>query len=246
MNTEEYIIDLLDDIQKIATLLESQGVDTSSIYTMKSSLESNKPHIKYKLKPMKFYFENNLRYPKVKSHKKVQNLELIFDMEAYIDFDMLISDKDPIILNPQNDKNFSFNIKIFGNEETDLETKLVYTLHFDKHDGSVSPMPHPIYHFQLGGRELKDNITDYGQALFLDSPRIMHHPMEFILGIDFVLSNFFPNIWNNIKREIDYIDVVKKYQIQFIKPYFKSIVNHFEDSSTIWNPQNIYPQLIGR
>ena len=240
MNMKEYIIELLDDIQKIATLLESKGIDTSSIYTMKSSLSSNYPlQVNYKLKPMKFYFGDNLKYPKVKSHKKVQNLELIFDMNICIDYQSFEDLKDPF-------SDFAFNIKIFGNEETDLETKLVYTLHFDKHDGSSSPMPHPSYHFQLGGRELKDNITDYGQALFLDSPRIMHHPMEFILGIDFVLSNFFPEIWNDIKRSPDYSDTLKKYQKQFIQPYFQSIVNHFNDSTNIWNAKEIYPQLIGR
>lgn len=238
MDTKKYIIDLLEDIQKIATLLESKGIDTSSIYTMQSSLRSNSPNIKYKLKPMKFYFENNLKYPKVKSHKRVQNLELIFDMEIYMDFQSFEDFKDPF-------SSFGFNIKIFGNEETDLETKLVYTLHFDKHDGSISPMPHPSYHFQLGGRELKNNITDYGQALFLDSPRIMHHPMEFILGIDFVLSNFFPEIWNDIKKKPDYFDTIKKYQQQFVKPYFQAIANSFNrDSTPNWNAQEIYPQLI--
>ena len=238
MNREEYISELLDDMQKIASLLESKGIDTSSIYRMQSNLRSNHPNVNYKLKPMKFYFEKNLRYPKVKSHKKVQNLELIFDINLFMNFQSFNDSKDPF-------SNFAFNIKIFGNEEHDLETKLVYTLHFDKHDGSSSPMPHPSYHFQLGGRELKDNITDYGQALFLDSPRIMHHPMEFILGIDFVLSNFFPEIWNDIKKQPDYFDTVKKYQQQFIQPYFQAIANSFNsDLTPNWNPKDIYPQLI--
>lgn len=238
MNKEEYIVELLDDMQKIATLLESKDIDTSGIYVMRSNLLSNKPNINYKLKPMKFCFENNLRYPKVKSHKKVQNLELIFDMNLCMNFQSFEKCEDPF-------SSFSFNIKIFGNEETDLETKLVYTLHFDKHDGSISPMPHPSYHFQLGGRELKDNVTDYGQALFLDSPRIMYHPMEFILGIDFVLSNFFPEVWNDIKKRPDYFDTIKKYQKQFIQPYFQSIANSFDKAlPQNWNAQEIYPQLI--
>ncbi len=240
MNKAEYIVELLEDIQKIATLLETKGIDTSSIYTMISNLRSNHPHVNYKLKPMKFDFENSLKYPKVKSHKKVQNLELIFDMKICMDFKSFTDLQDPF-------SDFAFNIKIFGNEESDLETKLVYTLHFDKHDGSSSPMPHPCYHFQLGGRELKDNITDYGQALFLDSPRIMHHPMEFILGIDFVLSNFFPEIWHDIKRSPDYFDTIKKYQKQFIQPYFQSIANSFNSKlPQNWNAQEIYPQLIER
>ncbi len=235
---DEYIIGLLEDIQKIATSLELFHIDTSSIYSAISNLRNNSSEVGYILKPMVFNFDNNLRYPKVKSHKDIENLELYFDMKINMDFDSFQDNKDPF-------SEFLFNIKIFGNTTENPETKLVYTLHFDKHDGSVSPMPHPSYHFQLGGRELKDNITDYGQALFLDSPRIMHHPMELILSIDFILSNFFPLIWQEIRKSPDYFDVLKKYQKQFIKPYFKSIVEHFDDHVVpSWNSIDIYPQLI--
>jgi len=236
---DEYIIELLEDIQKIATCLELFQINTSSIYSAMANIKNKSSEVKYTLRPMIFNFDDNLKYPKVKSHKDIENLELSFDMKVNMDFDSFQENKDPF-------SEFLFNIKIYGNTIENPETKLVYTLHFDKHDGSKSPMPHPSYHFQLGGRELKDNITEYGQALFLDSPRIMHHPMELILSIDFILSNFFPLIWQNIRKSPDYFDVLKKYQEQFIKPYYKSIVNHFESNPTIWNPQDIYPQLIER
>lgn len=237
---EEYIIELVEDIQKIASSLELFGIDTTSIYSAISNIRNNPSDVGYKLKPMMFNFEDNLKYPKVKSHKDIVDLVLYFDMKVNMDFDSFKNGKDPFNV-------FLFNIKIFGNTREDPETKLVYTLHFDKHDGSISPMPHPSYHFQLGGRELKDNVIEYGQALFLDSPRIMHHPMELILSIDFILSNFFPLIWQKIKRSPDYFDVLKKYQAQFIKPYFKSIVEHFDnDSIPLWNSYDIYPQLVKR
>lgn len=235
---DEYIIGLLADIQIIATILESFQISTSSIYGAMSDIRKNSSVVGYILKPMIFNFDNNLKYPKVKSHKDIENLELYFDMKVNMDFDLFQQNKDPF-------REFLFNIKIFGNTTENPETKLVYTLHFDKHDGSKSPMPHPNYHFQLGGRELKDNITDYGQALFLDSPRIMHHPMELILSIDFILSNFFPLIWQNIRKSPDYCDVLRKYQEQFIKPYFKSLVEHFDnDVVPSWNSIDICPQLI--
>ena len=56
MTSQEYILELLNDIQKIALLLESKGIDTNSIYAMKAKIEKNKPNIKYELKPMRFYF----------------------------------------------------------------------------------------------------------------------------------------------------------------------------------------------
>ncbi len=74
----------------------------------------------------------------------------------------------------------------------------------------------------------------------------MHHPMELILGMDFILSNFFPAIWNKIKHLPTYKKILKKYQKDFILPYFKSVVEHFEGTSTAWNSQEIYPQLVQR
>lgn len=236
---DEYIIELLEDIQKMATTLEAFSINTSSIYGVIANIKNSSSEIEYSLKPMTFNFEENLKYPKVKSHKNIENLELYFDMKIHMDFNSFQQYKDPFSA-------FCFNIKIFGNTIENPETRLVYTLHFDKHDGTTSPMPHPSYHFQLGGRELKDNITEYGQALFLDSPRIMHHPMDLILGIDFILSNFFPLIWQEIRKIPNYFDVLRKYQEQFIKPYYKSILNHFEDISNVWTSEEIYPQLVQR
>lgn len=240
INKKEYLIELLEDIQKVATTLEAFSIDTSSLYSLMGGLRRPSSEIDYKLKPMIINFEDNLRYPKVKSHKDIKNLELYFDMKIKMDYESFQDSRDPF-------SEFIFNIKIFGNTKEEPNTKLVYALHFDKHDGSSSPMPHPSYHFQLGGRELKDNISEYGQALFLDSPRIMHHPMELILGIDFVLSNFFPLIWQDVKKLPDYFDVLKKYQELFLKPYFKSLVEHFEDGTTpLWSSIDICPQLVRR
>ncbi len=73
----------------------------------------------------------------------------------------------------------------------------------------------------------------------------MHHPMELILSIDFILSNFFPTIWNKIKYNRQYKKILQKYQKYFVKPYFQSVANSFDKTlSQNWNAQEIYPQLI--
>ena len=124
----------------------------------------------------------------------------------------------------------------------------MYSMHFDRHieGGNASKEIHPMYHFQFGGRMIEDEPIDKGDVLFLDAPRIMHHPMEFILGLDFLLSNFFPVEWKEISRKNqNYKNIVKEYQKHFILPYFQSVVEHFDRTTTpIWNPVAIYPQLI--
>ncbi|MDB4257266.1 hypothetical protein N9818_00265 [Arcobacteraceae bacterium] len=150
------------------------------------------------------------------------------------------------------------NIIVKGKNKNNSSSKLIYAIHFDKHNiEQSSHQAHPVYHFQFGGNRLNEDENQqptnliHGQALFLDAPRIMHHPMELILGLDFILSNFFPTIWNKIKNIKSYRRILNKYQKDFILPYFKSIVDHFDDTPiddtpNVWSSKDIYPQLIGR
>ena len=79
----------------------------------------------------------------------------------------------------------------------------------------------------------------------MDTPRIMYHPMDVFLGIDFILSNFFPKTWRKFKKNGAYANLIKKYQKYFIYPYFKTIAKHFEENNEqTWPSVDIYPQLI--
>ena len=69
--------------------------------------------------------------------------------------------------------------------------------------------------------------------------------MDVFLGIDFILSNFFPESWIRLKQDGTYINLIKKYQKYFIYPYFKTITKYFEETSKQpWSSIDIYPQLI--
>jgi hypothetical protein len=239
MDKEAYILQMASDIEMLAELLTNYNVETKGMYVISGNLKKNKS-LKYKLRPLRIEIDNDEKFPKKLSHQKsAENLVLFFDMNIEGDCDRLFADSDPF-------NTFSFNIMVRGRNKNNPTSNLLYSIHFDKHDGTPSYQAHPLYHFQFGGNKLKEEEIDHGQALFLDSPRIMHHPMEFILGIDFILSNFFPTIWNKIKEHRNYKKIIMKYQKDFIQPYFKSIVEHFETSPTAWSPQEIYPQLVKR
>lgn len=181
---------------------------------------------------------SSIQYP-----KKINNAKLLFSIEIngeYFDFDKEI--KDPF-------KHLEFNVVIEGLSRKGKEHILSY--HFDRHieGGNPSNEVHPLYHFQLGGRkldEIKFRGKNFGNKLIIDSPRFMHYPMDFISGLDFVLSNFDPKLWRELKRNHTYINILKKAQNRTIKPFVASLANHFGISKNNgdWNVKSICPQLV--
>lgn len=191
----------------------------------------------YTLKPLEFKFIDR---PYCLSHTKIENLRLLFDIKVKGEYKNIPALKDPLC-------HLEFNICITGNDSSNTNHDLFYSMHFDRHQEGVNPPKeiHPTYHFQFGGRKIKDTGMDFGQALFMDTPRIMHHPMDVFLGIDFILSNFFPEAWERLKQKGEYVNLIKKYQEYFVYPYFKTITKHFEENNEqTWPSIDIYPQLI--
>lgn len=253
MNKNTFISELGEDFSNFAEVLgkeKSLEEVSTMLYKLSGQVQGKKSR-QYKTPSICIIFDESEKFPKIFSHQKSAiDLVLKFDIDLKIDYDNLIIGNDPFRI-------FCLNILIHGKNKDNKNSKIRYAIHFDRHNkeeekkaiekGGNSPIqPHPIYHFQFGGNKLTEEEIDYGQALFLDSPRIMHHPMELILAIDFILSNFFPTIWNKIKGNRQYKKILMKYQKQFIQPYFQSIANHFTDIENSWNPQEIYPQLIKR
>lgn len=247
MDKDTFISELGEDFSNFAETLKGhhQSLEdiSSKLYELSGQLQ-RKDLIEYKVKPI-IIFDKLEKFPKKLSHQNsAVDLKLEFDIKLEINHNNLINGTDPFNL-------FSFNIVVTGKNKNNQNSKLSYAIHFDRHnikeekEGEKPLQPHPVYHFQFGGNKLKEEEIDHGQALFLDSPRIMHHPMELILGIDFILSNFFPTIWNKIKGNRQYKKILEKYQKYFIQPYFQAIANSFDSAlSQNWNAQEIYPQLI--
>lgn len=137
------------------------------------------------------------------------------------------------------------------------EKKLLTSYHLDKHiykeGDNVSQEAHPRYHFQFGGKKMIDEHgkeIDSGSVLFLNPPRISHYPMDLILGIDFLLSNFLPLNWRNLTQNKDeYNALVEKYQELFLKPYALNFASHWDGrvlngTKINWSPVSICPQII--
>lgn len=238
-NEKLFILNISSDLELLSGILNTENkvcISTTGINQIASRLKSKKL-FEYDLAPLEFKFTD---YPKHLSHTNIDNLRLNFSIKLKGDTEKISKQEDPL-------NSLEFNIWIFGTNKNNPSSELFYSLHFDRHIEGENPSEevHPIYHFQFGGRKIDDKATDRGQALFMDTPRIMHHPMDIFLGIDFVLSNFFPKVWKKFKKNGTYNNIIKKYQSYFVYPYFKNISRHFEESTALpWSAKTIYPQLI--
>ncbi len=225
-------LDYIKYLKDIKKLLEKEGMKLINLDLAISSIQDNKD-LKYEIKPIKIEMKG--KFPKRLSHTNVDVLELEFDLNIDGKFADALNGKDPF-------SSYTLNIVVYGLDGSG-ENLLYNAMHLDKHDGTISNTIHPYYHFQFGGNKLKENINEYGQVLILDSPRIMYHPMEFILAIDFIVSNFLPNAWKNLKKNPTYLDILNEIQKLIVQPYFRSITNFFDKNVGNWNHLEVYPQF---
>ncbi len=133
---------------------------------------------------------------------------------------------------------------------TNSKTGKVHYLcfHIDRHNGGSTNEIHPLYHLQyIQNSKIKPKEEfDYGETLQLDVPRMMHLPMELILGVSTILSNFSPSIYSKLIENRQFINLCKDYQKRIWRPYFNSLENFWLKSPMewAWDPKLNCPYLV--
>ena len=113
-----------------------------------------------------------------------------------------------------NIEEYLFNVTFIG--EGGDKQKYYSSFHIDYDKSDEAEMIHPWFHFTYGGHSLKEYNT--GNVLFLSAPRLPFLPMDFFLGIDFIISNFL--------NKADY------YKISGNSLYKKALEN---SQNSVWN-----------
>ena len=135
-------------------------------------------------------------------------------------------------------------------------TDYFFSWHLDRHiteyeheeDSKAPQYMHPLYHFQFGGNRLSEFVStggQHGDLLIMDSPRLPHPPMDAILGIDFVLTNFFPQKELQFRMEGQYSNILESAQKRFWRPYVQALHkawNEWPDSCSLSSGM-LWPQL---
>lgn len=234
MKIEQFRESRASELDIAAKRLESifgSDINTTPIYNAIDSLKTKAPTLKNGTTNANFwgYSIEDLRLPvdttkhlkpKIVDGKKV---ELILNMNLAADFSKWESQEDPLL-------ELRFHVVVRGVSE---KGEHFFCFHIDRHDPSIkTDEPHPIYHLQFFNNPHNDSEFDYGSTFHLDTPRILHYPVDFILGIGFITSNFFPFAFDSLMDDGYFPSLYTKYQVSFLKPFFHSISRHWEFDST--------------
>jgi hypothetical protein len=122
--------------------------------------------------------------------------------------------------------------------------------HLDKHirdkEADEPALAHPEYHFQHGGYNIRQ-LGDYGLHQILESPRIAHPPLDAILLVDFILSNYCGSDWKTLRLEDStYKELVVSAQERYWAPYAlaTAVVSKTITATSPWKAKEIWPQLL--
>lgn len=240
MKIEQFRQARSEDLKAAARALESvfkNDINTSPIILAAEDVKTFSPNLKDGSTNQDYwgYTIDNLVLP-VSTTKhlrpkgiKTNNVELSLGMKLIGDFKHWDNLSDPFV-------ELSFNVAVRG---VSASGSHYFCFHIDKHDMSkITEEPHPIYHLQYSSNPNDEDEFDYGSTFHLDTPRILHHPVDFILGIGFLTNNFFPMAYDEIMDDTFFPGLYKRYQERIIKPYFHTLANYwdFDRSKVIWNP----------
>ena len=100
--------------------------------------------------------------------------------------------------------------------------------HIDKHirgnTQEISYFPHPDYHIQYGGHHIaKNEALNFGDILLIDAPRIPIYPMDIVLCVEYLLSNYYGNLWYILMEDDKFRSVLSFSIDRFLRPYIESI-----------------------
>lgn len=139
----------------------------------------------------------------------------------------------------------SFRVSVFGEYNG---IKHSWGIHIDKEARTDLDEWHPLYHLHcFEGREdsptvLVDDEQKKGTFL-LNVPRLLHYPLDIVLGIGFCLMNFnkkemFTKLYTN---DLHFPSLYKKSQDRILKPYLDSLAGV---SGCVYSRKALCPQVV--
>lgn len=101
--------------------------------------------------------------------------------------------------------------------------RVMLRCHFDL--GEESTAGEPAYHMQVGGvihEPLQENCWFSSR---IRVPRFPNIPTDLILGVEMILSSFFPHIFLEMQERIEWKRLVFKSEYYFLRNYLKECAN---------------------
>lgn len=168
----------------------------------------------------KFFFEGNL--PDNTKPTGLKDLEVLFTISFQYNY------KGKTIIEQYGENHRKFRFELVFKNVADKDT-YISSWHLDYEPDEPNRNIHPLFHLNFGGKkmkEIKENVSaEYGNLLLMSAPRWNYYPMDAVLGIDLIFSNFL-NKEEYVKLYTGkYKQAVDNSKIRLWKPYSDIFMN---------------------
>lgn len=138
----------------------------------------------------------------------------------------------------------SLGFKVVVKEKVPVDPNKTFStgFHIDKVDGNddLSEM-HPLYHVHF----LNESKINGTEALSMDVPRLMHHPVDTILGILMVLANYNKPLYDKLRGDGGFMGLCRDSANHILAPYFNSLASaKWKESPHSTFDNDICPYLV--
>ena len=230
-----------NDLKILKTSLQKNlGISPDYLYPISQSSISlfNETQCKYNLRDF-------ILPIKIQRHISPTGIEprIRININFTIDIDKWENGEDPFL-------DYYFSIVLFGNmQKGNQEKTFSICWHIDKDEASSSDESHPLYHMQLSEPKSYvaiDNPFSWGDAIHLDSPRIVHYPLDLYLGLGFVIRNFYyKGDFEKLTLDSQFVSLYRESENHILKPYYYSIMRKWDPIlRTSIDYHKLCPQLL--
>ena len=117
-------------------------------------------------------------------------------------------------------KSLNFKVVIKEKNPKDPHQYFHTGFHIDRKDDGDDPKEmHPLYHIHFINESKINGI----EALGMDVPRLMHHPVDIFLGILLVFANYNQVIYDKMLKNGNFVGLCKESAMHILEPYFRSL-----------------------
>lgn len=113
-----------------------------------------------------------------------------------------------------------FRVEVRGIDKQNPQDSFHTGFHIDKvGDKDDSSEMHPLYHVHF----LNDSFIGGTNALSMDVPRLVHHPVDVLLGILMVYANYNQTGYNKLLHDGIFMGICRNSAKHILTPYYKSL-----------------------